>query len=152
MIPIIQREVDIQKGNVLNSHRIWTEKGTQLPNEVSNHIYDFPEYHIQNKGNIIFLSKECLFIECSCHQFHVSIFFNQKQHKSFKLSNSYISAWDSGTQMLTGVRKIWLLWIDQIIRYKNFSGLVYLRILHKIWVAWVSKYYILTIKLNFQFT
>ena len=54
MIPIIQREVDIHKGNVLNSHRIWTEKGTQLPNEVSNHIYDFPEYDIQIKVTSFF--------------------------------------------------------------------------------------------------
>ena len=81
MILIIHREVDIFKDHVWNSQWIWVQKDTQVPNGAPNHIYDFPEkYDLQNKSNIIFLSKGCLLIECSCHQFHVSAFFSQKQH------------------------------------------------------------------------
>ena len=68
MIPIIQRDVDIFKDYIWNSHWIRAQKETQLPSGASNDIYDFPEeYVIQNKGNIIFMKKGCLFIECSCH-------------------------------------------------------------------------------------
>ena len=77
-IPVIQREVDIFKDHVWNSHRISVQKDTQLPNGASNHISS------KNKGNTIFLSKGYLLIECYCHQFHLSVFFNQS---SIKFSN-----------------------------------------------------------------
>ena len=61
MIPIIQKEVDIFKDHIWNSHRIWAQKDTQLPNGVPNHIYDFPEkYGLQDEGNINFLSMGCI--------------------------------------------------------------------------------------------
>ena len=107
--------------------RFVQKKATQLSNRVPNQICNFPEkYGLQNKENIIFWSKGCLFIECSFHQFNMLVFFNQKQHKSVKSSNSYISAYDSGKQLLTGVRHIWLFWVDQLTHYNNLSGLAYL--------------------------
>ena len=61
MVPIIQREVDTFR--------------CISPNEVPNQIDNLPKkYSLQNKSNIIFLSKGCLPIECSYHQFHVTVF------------------------------------------------------------------------------
>ena len=36
MIPVIHREEDIFKDYVWNSHQIWAQKDTQLPNRVPN--------------------------------------------------------------------------------------------------------------------
>ena len=43
MVPVIQREIDIFKETIWNSHRIRKQKNTFLPNGVPNHIYEFPE-------------------------------------------------------------------------------------------------------------
>ena len=60
MIPIIQREVNLFKDIVWNTHRIRTQKETVLPSGVTNHIYSFPEeYDLQECGKqvlIFFLS------------------------------------------------------------------------------------------------
>ena len=42
MIPLMQKEIDIFV-DMWNSHRIWEQKNTLLPNGVPNHIYNFPE-------------------------------------------------------------------------------------------------------------
>ena len=55
VILIIQREVDIFKDHVWNSHRIWAQKGTEHSNAPS-YIYDFPK-------NAVFKIKLTSFIE-----------------------------------------------------------------------------------------
>jgi hypothetical protein len=51
MIPLLQRELDIFKESVWNTHRIRAQKNTNLPDGVPNHIYSFPElYELEDKG------------------------------------------------------------------------------------------------------
>ena len=53
MVPLIQREVDIFKGNIWNIHRIRDQKGVHLPSGVPNDIYNFPEeYNLRQCGKI----------------------------------------------------------------------------------------------------
>ena len=53
VIPLIQGEVDIFKGNVWNIHRLRDQEGIYLPSSVSNHIYNFPEeYNLRQCGKI----------------------------------------------------------------------------------------------------
>lgn len=42
-IPVIQKEMDIFKETVWNSHRIRKQKDAQLPKGIPNHVYQFPE-------------------------------------------------------------------------------------------------------------
>jgi len=42
-IPVIQREMDIFRETIWNSHRIRKQKDAQLPKGVPNHVYHFPE-------------------------------------------------------------------------------------------------------------
>ena len=44
-IPILQRELDIFKDTVWNTHRIRKHKDTYLPDGIPNHIFEFPEEH-----------------------------------------------------------------------------------------------------------
>jgi hypothetical protein len=44
-IPILQKQLDIFKETIWNSHRIRLQKDTNLPHGVPNHIYNFPEEH-----------------------------------------------------------------------------------------------------------
>ena len=51
MIPLLQRELDVFKESVWNTHRIRAQKNTNLPAGVPNHIYSFPElYELEDKG------------------------------------------------------------------------------------------------------
>ena len=51
MIPIIQKQLEIFKDTVWNSHRIRAQKDTRLPDGVPNHIYAFPEeYGLEDCG------------------------------------------------------------------------------------------------------
>ena len=51
MVPVIQREIDIFKDSVWNSHRIRLQRNTFLPDGVPNHMYAFPEkYSLQECG------------------------------------------------------------------------------------------------------
>jgi len=43
MVPIVQREINVFKDTVWNSHRIRYQKNCLLPNGIPNHIYAFPE-------------------------------------------------------------------------------------------------------------
>ena len=50
-IPIIQREVNAFKDDVWNVHRVGAQKNTELPDEIPNHIYNFPgEYGLCECG------------------------------------------------------------------------------------------------------
>ena len=52
LIPILQKEIDVFKDAVWHTHRICTQKGTDLPSGFPNHIFDFPsEYGVQKCGN-----------------------------------------------------------------------------------------------------
>ena len=51
MVPLVQKEIDMFKDTVWNSHRIRAQKDTILPDGVPNHIYSFPEqYGLQDCG------------------------------------------------------------------------------------------------------
>ena len=53
MIPLLQKELDIFKESVWNTHRIRAQKDRNLPAGVPNHIYNFPElYGLEDKGSI----------------------------------------------------------------------------------------------------
>lgn len=53
MVPLLQREVDIFKDSIWNSHRIRPQKETALPAGVPNHIYSFPEeYGMEECGKV----------------------------------------------------------------------------------------------------
>ena len=52
LIPILQKEMDLFKDTVWNTHRIRTQTSNDLPNGVPNHIFDFPsEYGLEKYGN-----------------------------------------------------------------------------------------------------
>lgn len=51
MIPVMQRELDIFKDSIWNSHRIRAQKDTSLPVGIPNHIHAFPEeYELEECG------------------------------------------------------------------------------------------------------
>lgn len=50
-IPLIQREVDIFRNVVWNTHRIRCQKETYLPDGIPDHIHNFPEeYQLEQCG------------------------------------------------------------------------------------------------------
>ena len=50
-IPLLQKQLDIFKETISNSHRIRCQKDTNLPSGVPNHIYSFPgEYGLEECG------------------------------------------------------------------------------------------------------
>ena len=52
LIPILQTEMDLFKDTFRNTHRIRTQKSTDLLSGVPNHIFDFPsEYGLEKCGN-----------------------------------------------------------------------------------------------------
>ena len=52
LIPILQKEMDLFKDTFRNTHRIRTQKSTDLPSGVPYHIFDFPsEYGLEKCGN-----------------------------------------------------------------------------------------------------
>jgi hypothetical protein len=53
MIPIMQKELDLFKETIWNTHRIRAQKDTCLPCVIPNHIYTFPqEYGIEECGKL----------------------------------------------------------------------------------------------------
>ena len=42
-VPLLQKELDVFKDTVWNTHRIRHQKDTYLPDGVPNHVYEFPE-------------------------------------------------------------------------------------------------------------
>ena len=45
MIPLIQKDLDVFRESVWNTHRIRAQKDTILPDGIPNHIYSFPEQY-----------------------------------------------------------------------------------------------------------
>ncbi|CAB4039230.1 Hypothetical predicted protein, partial [Paramuricea clavata] len=45
MVPLIQKELDIFREKVWNTHRIRAQKDKLLPDGVPEHIYNFPEQY-----------------------------------------------------------------------------------------------------------
>ena len=43
LIPLLQKQLDIFKDTIWNTHRIRAQKDTVLPDGIPNHIYSFPE-------------------------------------------------------------------------------------------------------------
>lgn len=53
MIPVIQKELDVFKDTIWNTHRIRAQKDTCLPCGIPNHIYAFPqEYNLEECGKL----------------------------------------------------------------------------------------------------
>lgn len=51
MVPLIQKELDIFRETVWNTHRIRAQRDTALPNGIPDHIYNFPEnYGLEECG------------------------------------------------------------------------------------------------------
>ena len=56
MVPLIQKELDVFRETVWNTHRIRMQKETTLPNGIPNHIYSFPEeYDLEQCGKFFML-------------------------------------------------------------------------------------------------
>lgn len=50
-IPVIQKEMDIFKETIWNSHRVRSQKEARMPKGIPNHLYSFPEsYGAQECG------------------------------------------------------------------------------------------------------
>lgn len=84
MIPVVQRELDIFKDMVWNSHRIRAQKDTVLPDGIPNHIYSFPEqYGLEECGNLTLSS---MFV-CTGYKIPQLCFgiINQLQHPYVEL-------------------------------------------------------------------
>ena len=45
MIPLIQKDLDVFRESVWNTHRIRAQKDTILPDGIPNHMYSFPEQY-----------------------------------------------------------------------------------------------------------
>ena len=53
MIPIMQKELDLFKDTIWNTHQIRMQKDTCLPCGIPNHIYEFPEeYNLEECGKL----------------------------------------------------------------------------------------------------
>jgi hypothetical protein len=42
-IPVIRKEMDVFRETIWNSHRVRSQKDTQMPKGIPNHLYAFPE-------------------------------------------------------------------------------------------------------------
>ena len=42
-IPVIQREMDVFRETIWNSHRVRAQKDAQVPKGIPEHLYNFPE-------------------------------------------------------------------------------------------------------------
>lgn len=50
LIPVVQKELDLFRTVVWNSHKIRTQKDTALPDGIPDHIYNFPETGLEECG------------------------------------------------------------------------------------------------------
>ena len=51
LIPLLQKQLNIFKDTIWNTHRIRAQKDTVLPDGIPNHIYSFPEeYDMEECG------------------------------------------------------------------------------------------------------
>jgi hypothetical protein len=54
LIPLLQRELDIFKNTIWNSHRIRKQTDTTLPDDIPNHIHAFlEEYDMEDCGKLL---------------------------------------------------------------------------------------------------
>lgn len=44
-IPVIQKEMDIFRETIWNSHRVRAQKDAQVPKGIPDHLYNFPEHY-----------------------------------------------------------------------------------------------------------
>lgn len=44
-IPVIQKEMEIFRETVWNSHRVRSQKDAEMPKGIPNHLYSFPEQY-----------------------------------------------------------------------------------------------------------
>ena len=65
MVPVVEKELDVFRETVWNTHRIRAQKDTVLPDGIPNHIfYSFPEqYGLEECGNIKSIYKRNLLDE-----------------------------------------------------------------------------------------
>ena len=53
-VPLLQKELDVFKDTVWNTHRIRHQKDTYLLDGVPNHVYEFPEeYGLEECGKLL---------------------------------------------------------------------------------------------------
>ena len=53
-ITVIQKEMDIFRETIWNSHRVRSQKEARMPKGIPNHLYSFPEsYGAQECGMLI---------------------------------------------------------------------------------------------------
>ena len=53
-VPLLQKELDVFKDTVWNTHRIRHQKDRYLPDGVPNHVYEFPEeYGLEECGKLL---------------------------------------------------------------------------------------------------
>ena len=51
MVSLVQKELDVFRETVWNTHRIRAQKDTVLPDGIPDHIYNFPEqYNLKDCG------------------------------------------------------------------------------------------------------
>ena len=56
MVPLVQKELDVFRETVWNTHRIRAQKDTNLPVGIPNHIHNFPEqYGLEQCGRYMIL-------------------------------------------------------------------------------------------------
>ena len=56
MVPLVQKELDVFRETVWNTHRIRAQKDTNLPVGVPNHIHNFPDqYGLEQCGRYMTL-------------------------------------------------------------------------------------------------
>ena len=58
MVPLIQKELDVFREIVWNTHRIRVQKETHLPSGIPNHIYSFPEEYDLEECGMFFVLQE----------------------------------------------------------------------------------------------
>ena len=67
MLPLIQKELDVFKETVWNTHRIRLQKDAALPDGVPNHIYSFPEqYGLEECGMYAASGDICIYFLIVC--------------------------------------------------------------------------------------
>ena len=56
MVPLVQKELDVFRETVWNTHRIRAQKHTNLPVGIPNHIHNFPDqYGLEQCGRYMTL-------------------------------------------------------------------------------------------------
>ena len=58
MVPLIQKELDVFRKTVWNTHRIRVQKETTLPSGIPDHIYGFPEEYDLEECGMFFMLQE----------------------------------------------------------------------------------------------